>query len=165
MYSCPGERPERMFQRSRPPVASFSADEHLYIRYLAVSWIDGRLSHTGINAFPNKVEQTSVNRGSFSEPEDVLFSEDGKYAKHGVLRFQVSEIPSPVAGEPSSLVFEFWPKHVPLELNYSHSEIWSRRSGLTSEYDKPPASVRTKFRIMLSQILTADRICICACGH
>ena len=146
-----------MYAAGRPIVTTFPPAELLYIRYLGLHWVDGQLDHTAI-PFP-RVKKTSVNRGSLSEPEDVLFSETNAYAHWGVLRFFVNEIPTLVEtlGAPTYL---FWTKHVPLELNYSHTELWSKRAEGTEDFREPSAAIKTLFRIRLAQVLTAERICI-----
>ena len=159
MYTCPPERPERMYWAGRSIIAEFAPDEQLYIRYLGLHWVDGQLDHTGV-PFP-RMDRTSVNRGSLSEPEDDLFSPTGEYASMGVLEFLVKEIPSSLQA-PDIPSYIFWPKHVPLDLNYSHSEIWSKRSESDEEFRKPSPSVKTIFRIRLAQVLTTERICILA---
>jgi len=150
-----------MYWAGRSIIAEFPPDEQLYIRYLGLHWVDGQLDHTGI-PFP-RVDRTSVNRGSLSEPEDVLFSPTAEYARMGVLRFLAEEIPSPLQAHDTP-PYRFYPKHVPLDLNYSHSEIWSKRSESDEEFRKPSPSVKTMFRIRLPQVLTTERICILADG-
>jgi len=143
-----------MIRNGRPPVDLFHGNEHLYLRYGRQNWVDGQLDLTGI-----KLDKTSVNRGSFSEPEDVLYSVANKYEHMGVVRFSVGEIPSPVS-KPPAPASVFWPVHDPLEENYSHSEIWSKKDGVEEDYSKPTAAIRTEFRIRLARVLTEDRICI-----
>lgn len=134
-----------MLRNGRSPIADFEAHELLYLRYGADEFVDGQLDPAAIR-FPKQ----SVNRGSLSEPEDVLFDEGGRYDGLGVVDFRVEDIPPQVVGDQDS-IFNFSMHHVPLELNYAHSEIWSVRSGEAGECKKPSPSVKLKFRIQLAQ--------------
>lgn len=141
-----------MIQGDRPRVEEFLEDEQLYLRYASQNWVNGELDLSGV-----KLDKTSVNRSMFSQPEDALFSFENKYRYMGVLWFSVREIPSPVA-KPPAPTSVFWPVHDPLEKNYSHSEIWSRKEGFDEEYSKPSATIRVEFRLRLARVLTMDRI-------
>lgn len=103
--------------------------------------------------------QQSVNRGRFSEPIDVLFSEDGRFDGLGVIRFQVGEIPPEIA-QPDGPAFIFFPKHMPEDDNYAHSEIWCDHKPATGGYRRPGRTVSGLFREKLCSKLTSDRIVI-----
>ena len=133
-----------MYWNGRPSVAEFKADELLYFRYGLDEFIDGRLVSAAIH-FP----RVSVNRSTLSEPQDVLFDENGAYRGLGVIEFRVSDVPNEIDGENNS-AFVFTINHVPEELNYSHSEVWSTRAPGSSELKEPSKSVKLKFRIALS---------------
>jgi hypothetical protein len=137
-------------------VPEFGADERLYLRYEADHWVQGELTSAGIR-FPD----TSVNRSRFSEPEDVLFSEQGRYNRHGVVFFPVSDIPVRIALDPpnNGNPYLFRIDHKPLDDNYSHSEIRSRPEG-TVEDREPSKTIKKQFRIQLCQRLTQDRVLI-----
>jgi hypothetical protein len=139
------ERPERMYQRGRVEDPEFDPGELLYRRYLKEHWIDGTFSNTGFS-FPKQ----SVNREKYSEPEDVLFLPDGtSNAEMGVLEFAVRDIPPTLQhGGPA---FLFFPKHVPIEANFSHSELWCDRAERTGEYVEPNSTVKKLLRTKLSQ--------------
>lgn len=135
-----------MFQGDRSPEPTFEADERLFLRYGAEEFIDGQISSAAIH-FP----RSSVNRSRFSEPRDVLFDEDGKYADLGVIQFTVGDVPPEVRGTGQSQAISFFSvHHEPEELNYAHSEIWSRteKDGVAIA---PTRSVNVAFRIKLSQ--------------
>src|SRR5260370_31433225 len=74
VYISPLERPERMYQRDRQIVPDFDGAEGLFLRYSKDDFLEGQL---GVDAI--RFPKTSVNRGLLSEPEDVLFHDDGQY--------------------------------------------------------------------------------------
>jgi hypothetical protein len=93
--------------------------EGLYRRYQVHHFVKGILSNIGL-PFPN----ISVNRGSCSEPDDVLWDdkEERRFDGWGVLGFTVSEARMQLqTGDGRLLDFDL--RHEPLDLNYSHSEI------------------------------------------
>jgi hypothetical protein len=143
-----------MYRRDRPVVPVFDPNEQLYLRYRREHWVDGQLLPAGLR-FP----KTSVNRSRFSEPEDALFSEVGKYNGLGVVRFGVSEIPPRIA-QPQGPAYVFFVAHAPLEENYSHSEIWSDHQPRTGEYKEPSKTAKLLFRIGLCRTILQDRVCI-----
>ena len=145
MYICPTERPERMFRRGRPEVEYFSPDEMLFRRYRAQDWLSGGLSPLGFK-FPGQ----SVNRASMGEPEDVLFSERGEFNGWGVLEFRTDDLPSSL-DLPNVEVVKFFMTHVPLEDNYTHSEIHSATVSDRDEKRELPSSVKKLFRAKLGQ--------------
>jgi len=62
-----------MYRRGRPEDQHFEPEELLFRRYLREHWLEGHFSGVGFR-FPKQ----SVDRGKYSEPEDVIFSEDGR---------------------------------------------------------------------------------------
>jgi len=147
LTTLPRERPDRMFRRGRPEDQEFGREEFLYRRYLSDHWIDGHFSDLGFK-FPRQ----SLNRQKYSEPEDVLLSDEGtNYEGYGVLEFLVCDIP-PALQAPGTRVFVFFPKHVPRELNYAHSELWCDTEHRTGDYIEPRSSIIKKLlRTKLSQ--------------
>jgi len=141
-----------MYQRDRQVLPDFDGGESLYLRYGCDDFLDGQLEPGGIR-FP----KTSVNRGSLSQPEDVLFAEDGKYNGLGVVEFKVSDIPPWIAQEQGP-TYVFFMRHVPHTDNYSHSEIWSDQAARTGDYRKPSRTVKLEFRTRLCQRITRERI-------
>ena len=152
VYISPPERPERMYQRDRQVLPDFEGGESLYLRYGCQDFLDGQLLSSAIR-FP----KTSVNRGSLSEPEDVLFDENGMYKGLGVVEFKVSDLPPRVAQDQGP-AYSFFMKHVPVSNNYSHSEIWSDQESMTGQYKEPSKTVKTKFRIQLCQRISLAQI-------
>jgi hypothetical protein len=89
----------------------------------------------------------SVNRGRYSEPEDVIFD----HPMWGIIGWTVADIPSNVVppqgrGDP----FSFRPAHVPEELNYAHSEVWAFKNGRRIEKPDPSTEVKKLFRQIMS---------------
>jgi hypothetical protein len=143
-----------MYRRGRPEVQNFAPEEILYLRCKSTDFEDGFLAPAAI-----KTNQ-SLNRGCFSEPEDLLFHEEGAYDAYGVVAFEVRDIPLEVLGDQGS-ASRFFAHHDPLEKNYSHSEIRSDRIPASVNGPREPsASVKTKFRILLSARIRAKNLVI-----
>jgi hypothetical protein len=142
-----------MYRRDRPKIPTFEATEHLYLRYGREHFVNGRLDVKAIRA----QLQQSVNRGSLSEPEDVLFSESGRYNGLGVVGFMAAEIP-PLVKQEVGPAYSFLLSHEPLDNNYSHSEIWSDHDPATGKFRRPNTAVSLKFRIRLCMVITEERI-------
>jgi hypothetical protein len=135
-----------MYQRGRPEDQEFGLVELLYRRYLRDHWIEGHFSDLGFR-FPRQ----SLNRQKYSEPEDVLLSDEGTYhVGYGVLEFFVSDIPTRLQA-PGTHVFVFFPKHVPKALNYAHSELWCDTEQQTGSYVEPSSIIKKLLRAKLSQ--------------
>jgi hypothetical protein len=144
-----------MFQGDRGVVQEFAPSEMLYLRYTANQMATGQLTPDAIRS-----TEQSVNRALFSEPEDLLFSEDGRYNKFGVLEFAVFIIPTRIDTE-SGKPFFFSPRHVPHPENYAHSEVWaSHEPG--GESRKPRHSIGLRFRALLVQRISQSNIKIAA---
>ena len=99
----------------------------------------------------------SVNRGLFSEPEDVLFSETGAYDGLGVVEFRVLDVPRRVEQAPGP-TYIFFMRHEPSEQNYAHSEIWSTHEKRTDDFKAPSKTVSLKFRIQLCQSIGREQV-------
>jgi hypothetical protein len=144
-----------MFQHDREPVQGFAASECLYLRYGREDFLNGELTPSSIR-FP----RTSVNRSLYSQPEDALFSEEGKYNGLGVVEFMVSCIP-PRISQDQGPAFLFFPRHVPLADNFSHSEMWSRQDTPESQpdtYREPSKTVKLTFRIQICRQIRQEQI-------
>jgi hypothetical protein len=142
-----------MYRRNRPEDRVFGPDELLFRRYLQSHWIDGSFSPLGFRFAENSGQ--SVNRQKYSEPEDVLFLNGTFDDEWGVLEFAVRDIPQKLSEDPAP-AFVFFPKHVPEELNFAHSEVWvwSDREEGTGGYAAPSKAVRKLLRAKLSQRVT-----------
>jgi hypothetical protein len=119
-------------------------------------FVQGQLLPEGIRS-----QKQSVNRGRFSEAEDALFSETGEYDGLGVVEFKVADIPQRVE-QPQGPAYVFFTQHVPLEDNYSHSEIWSDQEPRTGAFRKSSRTVSLRFRILLCTSIRQEQIRIIA---
>jgi hypothetical protein len=128
----------------------FQPREKLFRRYAVDHLIGGTFSPIGLS-FDTP---PSVNREKFSEPSDVLFSETNEFGNWGVWSVKTGDLLS--AFPENEPTFSFYPKHTPMEDNYSHSEIWSEQVPPTGLYAKPSKSVRKLFRTFLSQRIVIE---------
>ncbi len=92
-------------------------EERLFRRYRLDDYVDNLFSPLGF-AFPKQ----SVNRGKYSVSGDVLFSSTDEFQGLGVLYFRVQDLP--VEFPSDSRQYTFFPKHVPEDEMYPHSEVW-----------------------------------------
>lgn len=130
----------------------FGATEKLFRRYTRAHYMNGQFSNTGF-AFTSP---QSVNRHKYSEISDALFSETNEFANWGVLSFKAEDLPA--SFPPDEPRYGFFPKHVPMEDNYAHSEVWCDSLPVTGSYIKPSSGIRKLFRTVLSQrIVNRDR--------
>jgi hypothetical protein len=144
MHTLPRKRPERMNRNGRPADQEFRPEELLYRRYIQEHFENGKIVDAHFSFPP------STNRQKFSEPEDVLFSEDGRFDSCGVLEFETVAIPVEVEDDQGT-IFVFFPRHVPEETNYSHAEVWCERAQQRGNQALPSSTAKKKFRAKLSQ--------------
>src|SRR5581483_5978571 len=118
-------RPFRMYRRWRPIVNTFHAGEWLYRRHRRADIQAGVILPSALK-FPNQDENTgqSVNRSSLSMPTDALWTPEGRLDGWGVYEFPVSCLRATARCPDTGRQFTFFPRHVPLWNNYSHSEVW-----------------------------------------
>lgn len=145
-----------MIRNRRPVIPNFAADEPLFLRYGVDDFVNGQLVAAALH-FPRQ----SVNRGRFSEPEDVLYHDEGKYDGLGAVEFGVADIPATITGDQGS-TYRFFMHHEPLDDNYGHSEIWSARPESEEEYREPGKSTKLQFRMQLCKRILTSRIRIAA---
>jgi hypothetical protein len=139
-----------MHRDGQSAVDAFDADELLYRRYSKRDIVNGQVVPQSVS-FP----KPSFNRSKFSRPEDVLHVDccGGKQPVIGlgVLEGRVSDFrKSAQSGD--NRIFTLYPKHVPNETCYAHSELWCATS--ESEDAKPSQSAKEKLRIMASRALS-----------
>jgi len=137
--------PERLRRNGRPEDQDFLPAERLFRRYRREDYLDNQFSGLGF-AFPKQ----SVNREKYSDPTDVLFSGTDEFDGWGVLYFTVQDLPPrfPV----DAATYSFYPKHVPEEEMYPHSEVWCDSLPPTGNYVEPTSkSIRKLFRAFISQ--------------
>ncbi len=144
------ERPDRMKRNGRQEDIVFEPAEKLYRRYQRVHFIGGLFSGMGLS-FKNP---PSVNREKYSEALDVVFSETDEWSKWGVLSFLVQQIPNALPAENPE--YSFFPKHRPLENNYSHSEVHCSSWPANGAYVEPKPAIRKLFRATLSQKIIVE---------
>lgn len=144
------DRPDRMRRNGRPEDQAFEASEKLFRRYNRAHYMNGQFSNTGFSfASPQ-----SVNRQKYSEPSDVLFSETDEFANWGVLSFKVEDLPTSFPSENPR--YSFSPRHVPMEDNYAHSEVWCDSVPPRGAYVKPSKPMKKLFRAVLSQRVVVE---------
>jgi len=141
--------PERLKQNNRSAVQEFDPQELLFHRFK-------KLNEEGDHLYPAQVRfpDFSVNRGRFSEPEDVLLP---IYLNWGIVSFNVEDIPDEkVIGEGNSqeTVYSFIIVHVPEQDNYAHSEVRTEKNGVYNQDRKiKNKEVKRYFRYKLSEKL------------
>lgn len=115
-----------MYRRWRAVVPEFQPGELLYRRYRRQDVTNGVIQDAALK-FPKKDENTgqSVNRSRFSKPQDTLWNDKERLDGLGVFQFPASCLPKEATCPATGRRFAFWPKHVPIQNNYAHSEIWS----------------------------------------
>lgn len=145
VHTLPRRCPERMFRNGRAEDQNFGKDELLYRRFLSEHLVNGKVLDACFR-FP----RPSVNRSKYSEPEDALFSEDGSLDRFGVLEFRV-DIVSVRLTDDSGTAFVFFPCHVPLDRNFSHSEIWCEHEQTRGQQVTPSLTAKKKIRAMICQ--------------
>jgi hypothetical protein len=134
-----------MFRNGRAEDQVFGKDENLYRRYIKEHWVNNTFVGAGFQ-FP----RPSVNRQRYSEPEDVIYSDEGEFDGCGVLEFSVEHIPQRLV-DGAGKAYVFFPWHTPDEDNYAHSEIWCESESERGQQADPNSTTKKKFRTMLSQ--------------
>jgi hypothetical protein len=139
-----------MKRNGRLEDAVFQPSEKLFRRYKGEHFIGGKFTNMGLSF----KHPPSVNRQKYSESSDVIFSETDEFAQWGVLSFQVQHLPATFpSGQPE---YSFFPKHVPLEDNYAHSEIYCDCVPASGSYVEPRSEIRKLFRATLSQRVVVE---------
>lgn len=87
----------------------------------------------------------SVNRGKYSEPEDVLAPH---WPKWGISAFRVDHVPPSLSWE-DGRTYDFRVEHVPEEHNYAHSEVRTYKDGERGH--EPNKVLKMKFRAILAE--------------
>ena len=138
-------------------VDAFRASELLYRRFRRAQIVKGEVVAASLQ-FPTTGSNTgqSVNRSEFSKAKDALWYDDTeeRYEGWGVFQFPVSCLPSAETCPDTTRVYRFFSKHVPLDKNYAHSEVWCDTIPATNiAYVRPSAKVRKQLRTIISQEL------------
>jgi len=122
-----------MKRRGRAEDPVFEPVERLFRRYKREHIVGGAFSGVGLSF----KDAPSLNREKYSKPQDALFSEADEFVDWGVVSFQVQQIPPSVP--PERPLYNLFPKHAPLEDNYSHTEVHCVRIP-SSGYVEPQTS-------------------------
>jgi hypothetical protein len=144
------DRPARMVRNGRPEDPIFNAEEILFRRYAKEHFEGDKIVAAFFNFPP------SFNRQKYSEPEDVIFSDDGQFDGWGVLEYRVDQ--ATLGLEHQSGAFSFFPRHVPEETNYSHTEVRCKALSDGEREVFPSQSIRKLYRTRLSQQIPTVRI-------
>lgn len=136
--------PDHLLKKGRAADPEFAPEELLFRRFNQDHFIDGLFTNIGLPFS----RPPSVNREKYSAAAEVLFSATGEFEGWGVLAFAVFELPEPIAI--SDQEYTLTPRHMPLEENYAHSEIWCIRGGAEEHVDAPK-TVKKFFRVQLSR--------------
>lgn len=133
-----------MLRADRDVDHSFLPRHRLFIRCTTEDVADGRLIGSRV---PYK--NTSVNWSKYSKAWDVIFD----YPGFGFAQFIVRRLPKQLPKElpdRNARTFTFFPGHVPLENNFSHSEIWTFRDGQRFPEAELSKTAKKEFRTILS---------------
>ena len=115
-----------MYRRGRPVDPNFSPEEILNMRCTKDTVDGSRLLPTGIDLrFP----AFSVNRGKYSKPKDVLLP---NWPNFGIVGFKYKNIFYKISTDPNT-EYTTSVSHVPMEENYSHSEVRTKKNGVYDE--------------------------------
>jgi hypothetical protein len=138
-----------MYRKSRPIDPEFLPPELLYYRMGVPGTVGSRPDGVDI-----RLPEDSVNRGKYSEPNDVLFP---NYFHLGVAQFPVSGIPAPRSFTDqlgTTREFHLKVEHDPWEDNYSHSEVRAFREGTrVTHTSKIPVTVKAEFRQLIAEAM------------
>lgn len=140
--------PERLIRNGRKPDPTFGSDELLY-RRIPLEYLDGNeVLQAHLVAFL-EFPATSTNRSKYSEPVDVLI--EAKARPSAVFSWIVSEVVGIEVLREDLNGFDYtsYVEHVPEELNYSHSEIRTRRVN-SGEDKKPSSKQKMEYRSLLA---------------
>ena len=90
----------------------------------------------------------SVNRSKYSKPEWVLLARYPQFLHWGYGSFKVSDIPESITSE-FGITHFFKVEHVPLDDNYSHSEVRAYKNAELVR--RKNDAITLKYRVILSQ--------------
>lgn len=94
-------------------------------------------------------QNKSVNWCKYSKAWDVIFD----YPRQGIAQFMVRHLPKELPRErpdEKAKTYTFAPSHVPVDENYSHSEIWTFKAGERFPKGTLPDIAKKEFRTILS---------------
>jgi hypothetical protein len=114
--------PPAIYRNGRPRDDAFTDEEVLYRRVEPGNWHQ-RLIDIAAIALPDM----SVGRSKYGHPE-WLRLEGEQYADWAVVGFRVGDIPRELLHVGTD-TWTFTVRHLPLDDNYPHSEVWGYRNG------------------------------------
>lgn len=114
------DRPTAMLRNGRPRDQEFRPEERLFRRVPLQLWDDG---NDPIEVDAIELPDLSVLREKYGHPEWARL-ESEECGEWGVICFEVQDIP-PRLQHLGVFIWSFRPRHVPLEENYPHSEVWA----------------------------------------
>lgn len=141
------ELPERLRRNGRVADQEFTQAEKLFRRYLKNHLVNGQFSGIGLSFD----DPPSLNREKYSECRDVLISPEIDFAAqgYGVLSLRVHD--ATMALPADQPMYSFQPRHVPIDENFAHSEIWCDRVEPTGNHVIPNKGTRKLARTVLGQ--------------
>lgn len=133
-----------MLQGARGAKTGFRFFHCLYHRCNSEAVSGDRLLPGGI-----RYDNTSVNWCKFSKPWDVIFDAPGLGIAQFVVLALPRDLPIVLLSEEAKR-YSFYPRHVPLPNNYSHSEVSTFKEGEYMPKPKLPETVKKEFRQIMS---------------
>jgi hypothetical protein len=117
--------PSAMRRNGRRKDRDFRPDEYLCRRVPLELWDDGDVV---IDIDAIELPDMSVIRSKYGHPEWARLESD-ECIDWGVIGFCVGDIPARLL-HMGVFTWTFGPRHVPLEENYPHSEVWAYENGM-----------------------------------
>ena len=137
--------PSAMLRNGRPKDQDFRLDEYLYRRVPLELWDDADVA---IDIDAIELPDMSVIRGKYGHPEWARLESD-ECIDWGVIGFRVDDIPVRLL-HLGVFTWTFGPRHVPLDENYSHSEVWAYENGThVNAKNRLDAHLHLRWREML----------------
>ena len=142
--SSENARPLRMYQQDRPAINNFIKWHRLYIWVTNEDILEGRVISARV-----KWNNSSANWSKFSKPWDVVFGQPNYGFFQLLIKHLPSELPKEKVQNPN--IYSFEPRHRPVPLNYSHTEIVSvGNTGERPQKKEISAATKKEFRQIIS---------------
>jgi hypothetical protein len=154
--SMPDNRPIRMWRRGREIDPEFEPSEPLYSRCTKDQLEDWDGNFTDVfSSLSVRFPDFSVNRGKYSEPEDVLIPSVGQppdiYAQMGIVKFTVGTARWEHQPKASPIKYEMRVEHNPDDHNYSHSEVKTYKDGKYDNGADISKTIKKAYRARLAR--------------
>ncbi len=152
----PDDRPRRMWRQGREIDPEFEPTEPLFSRCAKKDIVEGDENSTDVlSSIAVRFPDFSVNRGKYSEPEDVLIPSVGQppdiYAQMGIVKFTVGTARWGHQPNASPIKYEMRVEHNPDEDNYSHSEVKTYKDGNYDSGVKINTTIKKEYRARLAR--------------